>query len=263
MNAATYDDNMLYRLAETLAGGGQHCTATALRKLAQEGYTTLEEVDGTSDWVLLSIRGIGVGRLGEVRRLTRSDWQPPSPQAIQAAAWFLSAALLALRYWSPETLVALIRGSTLATTAGDWVEKQLALDVFSQAVRKALYYCEAEELVQALWQAGNCRAERTPPAESSSGLDVQQDAVSMRSVEATAPSPPTGPSDGNGAVGDSDRFAHPRHKRLEIVRHYWSAREKREIGNKEAWARSHFNISARTLRRYEREFLEAYGHSTG
>jgi len=85
----------------------------------------------------------------------------------------------------------------------------------------------------------------------------------MRSVEATAPSPPTGPSDGNGAVGDSDRFAHPRHKRLEIVRHYWSAREKREIGNKEAWARSHFNISARTLRRYEREFLEAYGHSTG
>lgn len=55
MNAASYDDNMLYRLAQTLAGGGQHFTAAALRKLAQEGYTTLEEVDGTSDWVLLSI----------------------------------------------------------------------------------------------------------------------------------------------------------------------------------------------------------------
>ena len=88
--------NVLYELAQAMAtNDGQ--SAVALRKLAQAGYRSLNEVDSASDWMLLSLAGLGVGRLGAVRRMTRLDWPPPSPQAVQAVNRFVSAARPALR----------------------------------------------------------------------------------------------------------------------------------------------------------------------
>ena len=106
-----WKDNMLYNLAKAVAIDDELSTAAALRKLAQAGYGSLDEVDSASDWILLSIPGLGVGRLGAVRRLTRPDWQPPSPQAIKAMERFLSAARLALRLWPVEALLAVAQGS--------------------------------------------------------------------------------------------------------------------------------------------------------
>lgn len=258
IHTGTYEDNVLYQLAQALAGGGHHSTAAALRLLAQAGYATLEQVDEISDWVLLSVRGIGVGRLKEVRQLTRPDWQPPSPQAIHAVNWFLSAAQFALRYWPPETLTSLIRGSAPRVGNGGPVEKRLALDLFSQAVRKALYYCRAEELVQALRQA----------AGESGGNADQAHEVPPETVVGVAP-PAPGHADepksslsaqtGNGSNGarESDRFAHPRYKRFEIVEDYWAARGRGQVLNKENWARAHYHISSRTLLNYEREYERA------
>ena len=40
---------------------------------------------------------------------------------------------------------------------------------------------------------------------------------------------------------------------FEIVCHFRAARDKGEIHNKEAWARTNHNISGRTLFNYERE----------
>lgn len=254
MHTGTYEDNVLYQLAQTLAGGGHHSTAAALRLLAQAGYATLEQVDEVSDWVLLSIRGIGVGRLKEVRQLTRPDWQPPSPQAIHAANWFLSAAQFALRYWPLEALASLIRGSAPAGSNGGPVEKRLALDLFSQAVRKALYYCTAEELVRSLRQGAG-----EPGGSADQADEVPPETVVEVALPAPghAESPAATSSNGNNAVRESDRFAHPRHKRFEIVEDYWAARGRGQVLNKENWARAHYHISSRTLLNYEREYEQA------
>jgi hypothetical protein len=257
MSTITYSNNVLYQLAQTLAGGGRHSTALTLRLLAQAGYTTLQEVDAVSDWVLLSIRGIGARRLREVRLLTRTDWKPPSPQAIQAANWFLSSAQFALHYWPPETLVSLIRGSGPGTVNGGLIEKRIAIEVLSDAVHKALRYCEEEELVQALRQADGRPGERTRQThEVASGSGIAVEKPAARQVSVPASELPATPSHGNGAVGDSDRFAHPRHKRLEIVEDYWAARERGLVQNKDNWARSHYHISGKTLLSYEREFRD-------
>jgi len=262
MSDRTVGNSVLYEMAQTMVCQEDYPTAIALRKLARAGYTTLDQVDGVSDWVLLATSGIGISRLTAVRRLVRPDWQPPRSRVIKVAERFLSAARFALRFWPVEDLESVIRGSVSLPASDRPVEKRLSLEQFAQATQKALRHCKSEELVQALWQAENGRSGRIPLVESSSSLDVQQQAVGSRQVETSTPDLPTEPLE-DDAVRDNDHFAHPRHKRLEIVRRYWSAREKREIGNKEAWARSHFNISARTLRRYEREFLEVYEHSTG
>lgn len=257
MSAGTYSDNALYQLSHVLAGGGRHSTAVALRLLAQAGYATLEQVDAISDWVLLSIRGIGTTRLMEVRQLTRNDWQPPSAQSIQAANWFFSAAQFALRYWPPETLASVIRDSAPRVADGARLDKHLAIDVFSHAVRQALHHCEAEELIQALRQADGRPGECARQArEVASGPRIAVEKAVTKLPSSPGPELSTTPSDGSGAAEDSDRFAHPRHKRLEIVEDYWAARERGLVQNKENWARSHYHISAKTLLSYEREFRD-------
>ena len=250
MIASMHSNNSLSQLAHILAGGGRHSTAIALRLLAQAGYTTLEEVDAVSDWVLLSIRGIGARRLREVRQLTRTDWQPPSAQSIQAANWFLSAAQFALRYWPSETLAALIRGTAPQVADVGPIDKRLAIDVFSHAVRQALRHCEAEELIQALRQADSrsgecaCQIREVGPGP----------AIAVEKSLNNEMSPPASDLPMTPPNGDSDRFAHPHHKRLEIVRDYWAARERGLVGNKDSWARSRYHISGKTLLSYEREF---------
>ena len=62
MISSANEGNKLTELARAMAAGGHHSTAVALRTLAREGYATLRQVDSTPDWILLSIRGIGVGR---------------------------------------------------------------------------------------------------------------------------------------------------------------------------------------------------------
>jgi hypothetical protein len=250
-------DNALYELARAMTAGGRHSMAIVLRKLAYEGYTSLEQVDTVSDWALLSIRGIGVGRLGEVRRLTRPDWQPPSPQAIQAGNWFLSAAQFALRYWPPETLASLVRGSAPTIANRGPAEKRLALDVFSLAVRKALRYCKADELVRSLGQAGAfqdesiCEMHEPSPVSS-----VELETATNRRTEASALVLSQTVPDENDGIRESDHFAYPRHERIKIVRHYWTAREKGKVKNKDNWARSNYHVSGKTLLSYEREFPE-------
>jgi hypothetical protein len=229
----TNGNNVLHQLARAMAAGGHPSTALALRKLAHTGYSTLDQVENTPDWILLAIPGIGVGRLGEVRRLTRPDWQPPLPQAIQAGSWFLSAAQFALRYWPLEILVSLVRGSTPPQVSGGAIERRIALDVFSKAAWKAQRYCDADELVQALWSA---------PALENERIDRCAPAVRFILPDKTE------------GTQDSDRYAHSRLKRLEIVQHYWVAREREEVQNKDAWARARYHISGKTLLCYEREF---------
>ena len=134
-------DNVLYELAEAMAIADELSTATALRKLAQAGYGSLDEVDSSSDWILLSIPGLGVGRLGAVRRLTRPDWQPPSPQAIKAVDRFLSAARLALRLWPVEALLGVVQGSSLSRAADKPADERLALELLAEAAYSALCHC--------------------------------------------------------------------------------------------------------------------------
>jgi len=150
METTTNTVNMLYELAQTLAAGGNHPVATALRKLARAGYTSLAEVEGASDWTLLSISGIGTQRLRAVRRLTRLDWQPQSPQAVKAAGHFLVALRFALRFWPQETLAALIEGSVPEVSVNRPHESRWALELFSTAVGEALQYRRAEELLRVL-----------------------------------------------------------------------------------------------------------------
>ena len=257
MGASLPSNNGLRQLAQTLTAGGHHSTATALRLLARAGYTTLEQVDAVSDWVLLSIRGIGEIRLQEVRLLTRADWQPPSPQAMHAGNWFLSSAQFALRYWPPETLASLIRGSAPATVDDGPIEKRLAIDVLSHAVRKAQHHCETEELVQTLWQAshvpgsGLCR-----PIESTSGLDMQTGARSNGQGCTQKPGSSEAKPRIRRAGTNSERFAYSCDRRREIVERFRAARDRGEVENKDRWARLNGSISGRTLKRYELEFPE-------
>ena len=257
MSASTYSDNVLYQLAQTLTGGGRHSTAVALRLLAQAGYTTLEQVDAVSDWVLLSIRGVGQRRLREVRLLTRTDWQPPAPQAIHAANWFLSSVQFALRYWPPETLASLIRGFVPRIVNGGPIEKRLAIDVLSHAVRQALRHCETEELVQALWQASQGQGSGLcHPIESTSGVSMQTGARSNGQDWTQKPESSRAEPRRRRAGTDSERFAYSRDRRREIVERFRAARDRGEVENKDHWARSNGNISGKTLKRYEREFPE-------
>jgi hypothetical protein len=257
MHENSTGDNMLNELARTMTASGRHSTAIALRKLAQAGYTSLEQVDNTSDWVLLAIPGIREGRLGEVRRLCRPDWQPPSAQAIRAASWFLSAARLALRHWPPETLASVLRGSGAVPCNGESVDKRLALDILTHAAEHAQRYCKAEELIEAVWQTAGVEPHDTDLACASSTITTERVEVpETRWGEIQSPVPAfTAPLDGD-TDQESDHFAHPRSKRIEIVQKYWLAREKREIQNKDAWARSHYQITGKTLLSYEREFQE-------
>lgn len=147
MERRTGKANMLYELAQATAASGDRAVATALRRLAQAGYDNLSEVDGVSDWTLLSISGIGVERLRAVRQLTRPDWQPPSSLAIKAAGRFLSAVQFALRFWLPETLASMIAGSVPQVAEDRPHESHWAIELFSSAVSEALQYSLPEELI--------------------------------------------------------------------------------------------------------------------
>ena len=129
-----------------------YSTGIALRKLVQAGYSSLEQVDATSDWVLLATPGIGIGRLAAVRQLVRPDWQRPTADALKAAEGFLSAARFALRFWPVESLESLIQGSAPVATEDRPIEKRLAIELFAQATQKAARYCGADELLQAVRQ---------------------------------------------------------------------------------------------------------------
>lgn len=144
--------NVLYNLAQVMAVQ-DHLTATALRRLAQKGYTCLAEVDQISDWELLAIRGIGLGRLGAIRRLTRPEWQLPSKQAIRTAEQFLSTAQLALRFWSVEDLESAIQGARPAVTESTTAESRLTIEAFATAAREALHHHEPGEMIQIVRRA--------------------------------------------------------------------------------------------------------------
>lgn len=147
--------NVLYELAQAMAGNEGQSEVITLRKLAQAGYGSLDEVDSASDWTLLSIPGLGVRRLTAVRRLTRPHWQPPSPQAIKAINQFVSAAQFALRFWPAEALLGVVVDSPPEVSPGQPAGKRLALDLLSQAILRAQCHCSAEELTETLWQVGN------------------------------------------------------------------------------------------------------------
>jgi hypothetical protein len=247
-------NNVLYELAQAMATEDGHSAAVALRKLAQAGYGSLDEVDSASDWTLLSIPGLGVGRLGAVRRLTRLDWQPPSPQAVKAVSRFVSAAKLALRFWPPETLASLILGSRPVSSSGQPYERRLAIECFSRATHQALNHCRPGELVEIMRAARNgCQC---PHLESYSVSGAQ--AGSHKRPRREVPASTTfkaAPRQGN-QTRETDHFAYPEHERRDIVRHYRAARERGEVQNKERWAHSNYSISARTLLSYEHEFPE-------
>ena len=258
MRACTHGENLLYELAQTLAAGNDHSTAIALRKLVQAGYTTLQQVDGVSDWALLALHGLGVKRLGAVRRLTRPDWQPPSQHAIQAANWYLSAAQFALRYWPPDTLASFIRGSAPAIATQEPIEKRLALDVFSQATSKALSHCPPQELVEMLRRARNGhrpgRAHQDPELHHDSRVQVEL--IPDEQQRESGPETSRTETGRDDATAESDRFAYSPPKRREIVQHYRAVRDSGLIENKDRWAHSNYNITGRTLLNYEREFPE-------
>ena len=55
---------------------------------------------------------------------------------------------------------------------------------------------------------------------------------------------------------DSGHYVYSREKRKEIVDEYRQARSKGEVLTKDSWARTNYQISGRTLKRYEDEFPE-------
>ena len=256
-------NRMLYELAQTIAANGNPSAAAALRKTAQAGYTNLDEIESTPDWILLSTPGIGIGRLTALRGLTRTNWEPPSPRAAKAATRFLSAAQFALRFWPREVLVAVIRGGTPVSTNGHSYESRLAKDLFSQAARKALRYCDLNELAEMLCAASQGHHARTHhecDMLSQPNVHIQTPQMECRAAPNSSPSVES--CEENAAYAENDHFAYPCQERLRIVRHYWAARENREIANKDQWARANYQISGRTLLSYEREFAvtraEAY-----
>lgn len=252
-------DNVLYELAQSMASDGGLAAAVALRKLAWAGYTNLDEVDSTPDWILLAIRGLGVTRLGAVRRLTRPDWQPPSPNAVRAINRFLSAARLALRFWPAETLASVILGSEVVLPPDQPYERRLAVELLSRATHIALSYCRPDELMQ-IFRAAQNRCGR-PDLELPSVSGVQ-----ARPQEHTPPSVP--PSTGctktfrkGSRARETDHFAYPERERWKIVQHYRAACERGEVLNKDSWASEHYRISGRTLLRYEGRYEQAEAES--
>jgi hypothetical protein len=258
MRARTQDENLLYDLAKTLAAGNDHPTAIALRKLVQAGYSTLQQVERAPDWILLSIPGIGVKRLGAVRLLTRPDWQPPARHAVHATRWYLSAIRFALSFWSPDTLASVVQGFRPGIDAEQSLEARLALDVFTRAASEALRYCDCQELIQPLREARNGPSGGTWVVPSLPGdVEAQPKAgIHVHDPPAGNSGDPT-PDRENGRPAESDHYAYPRQTRREIVRRYRMARSRGEVKNKEAWAQTNHGISVRTLLNYEREFPEA------
>lgn len=55
---------------------------------------------------------------------------------------------------------------------------------------------------------------------------------------------------------DSDHFAYPPEKRRQIVEHYWADRAQGKITTRDAWAKTKYGISGKTLLRYEKEFRD-------
>jgi hypothetical protein len=258
MSCSIDSENLLRELASALAAIGDHTTAIALRKLARVGYTSLKQVDEASDWILLSISGIGVKRLSAVRALTRPKWQPPSSQAIQITSWYLSALRFALRFWSPDTLASVIRGSGVEVNTQEPIESRLAMDAFVHATHDAMAYCDAEELFRLLQQGGNGHLK-------SASLGFLTSDSGAAPCEATVndcggPTLPTKKAStflrAEDSAVETDRYAYPRQKRREIISHYRMARKSGQVRNKEAWAQAHYCISGRTLFNYEREFPE-------
>lgn len=245
--------NVLYELAQAMATNyGQ--SAIALRKLAQAGYGSLNEVNSTSDWMLLSIPGLGVGRLSAVRRLTRLDWQPPSPQAVKAVNRFVSAARLALRYWPPEALASLVQDSISVSPSRESYERRLTIECFSRATRHALNYSPPDELTEIVRMIRSDRqCPRIEPL-SESDVEVGPHEHQLQGVAASGERGTTDRRDDRSR--ETDHFAYPEQERRDIVRHYRAARERGEVRNKEQWAHANYSISARTLFNYEREFSE-------
>lgn len=246
--------NVLYELAQAMATNDGQSAAVALRKLAQAGYGSLDEVDSASDWMLLSIAGLGVGRLGAVRRLTRLDWQPPSPQAVKAVNRFVSTARLALRYWPLETLASLIQDSLSVSASRESYERRLTIECFSRATRHALNYSPPGELAEIVRVIrGDRQCPRIEPL-SGSGMQAEPHEHRLQGVAASGERCTTDRREDR--CRETDHFAYPEQERRDIVRHYRAARERSEVRNKEQWAHANYSISARTLFNYEREFPE-------
>ena len=250
--------NMLYEMAQALADSGQQTAAIGLRRLALAGYTTLQQVDAASDWALLSIPGIGLGRLTAVRKLTTPGWRRPSTQAIKDMTWFLSALRLALHFWAIGILASLVRGSEPPSTAGFPAEARLALDVWGLAVRRALHHCDPRTVVQIMSEVAGGQPSVSPPGvppfEDSGGQEV---APGNLHLERSACHAPAWETARRGMDEENDHYAFPRHERLEIVRLYRAAREAGKVRSKHGWAQANYQISGKTLLAYEREFAEA------
>lgn len=254
MNNGSGNKNLLQELAHTLAAGGDHSTAIALRSLAQAGYGTLEEVDRAPDLALLSLRGIGAGRLAAVRRLTRPDWSPPSQGAMEAVAWFLGAARFAVLFFSPSALSSAILDPATREILPTNVDQRLAFDALSQAARRAAAYCTGDELIQLLEHAWHERDAKCHLSQLSRRLTSPtptgglEDASSARAPLATVKEAETDQ--------ETDHFAYRQQQRLDIVNHYRAARNNGKVENKDSWARCQYGITGRTLLNYEREFPE-------
>jgi hypothetical protein len=262
MDSRTDDRNMLWELARTMTSRDSYPAAIALRKLARAGYTTLAEVDAVSDWVLLATPGIGVGRLGVVRRLVRPGWQPPSRKAIEVAERFLRAARLALRFWPLETLTSVVKGSPPLLGTDHPVEERLAFTMFSEATRKALRHDEAAAWIMALQQLAR-EGDRLVHSQSKTRSDDRTRSLALADAgqqpfvtEPTEVAPKR-----STANPESHHYAYEPEERRRIVERYRAALQDGEVENKEAWAYNNYRISRKTLWRYEQEFPEAEGES--
>jgi len=251
-------ENLLSELAQIMTGRENYPAAAALRKLAQAGYRTLEEVDAVSDWVLLATPGIGVGRLGVVRRLLRPEWQPPPSRAIKAAQRFLAAARLSLRFWPVETLEAVLGGHRPESSSVQSPEKRVSMALFIDASQKALRHGAMTEWLDTLSQLGGAGAKDLPRRRSCtqachSGPD---EPVAAATADQDLPQAQ------DAQFPDSNRYAYSPQERQRIVEHFRAAQKRGEIENKEAWVDSNYGISRKTLWRYEQEFPETAHESS-
>ena len=257
MDSNTDEKNLLWELAQTMTSRDSYSAAVALRKLAQAGYATLDEVDAISDWVLLATPGIGVGRLGIVRRLIRPDWQPASRKTIETAERFLTAARFALRFWPVEALASIVEGSMPVLVTDRPVEKRLAVEMFSEAARKALRHDEAEAWVLALRQLTRGRDRQVHgKLEPHRAFSSQATAPAEGQKQPPTSNPMDTPPKPGAADPESDHYAFCSEERRRIVEHYRTAQKNGEVENKEAWAYNNHRISRKTLWRYEQEFPE-------
>jgi len=252
---ASTNTNSLYELARTIANDSSHTAAVALRKLAQAGYENLDQVDKASDWLLLSIPGVGIRRLCTIRRMTREEWMPPSQQAIRAASRLLSASRFALRFWPPEDLHPFAQSSRPSAPTEQTYEQRLALELFARAARKAINHCAPDEVLQILHAAQN--GHWRLGSKTSLSTDTETSPHEQPSPKAPCSNTPVSIPSGPDRPRETDHFAYPRDERHKIVQAYRAARQRGEVRSKERWAQFHHNISAKTLLSYEREFPES------